>query len=321
MPKYQPVSGLTSPRFSGIRTFARLPHVNDLTGVDFAVVGVPFDTGATFRVGGRFGPSAIRGVSHLLRRYHRHHRVGVFDELSGIDYGDLPVIPGYAEASTNAIVDGLVQIMRAAVVPVCLGGDHYVAYPHLLAASRVFGPVGMIQFDSHTDLWDENFGQKHTHATPIRRAIEAGAVDTAHSIVVGLRGSLFDAVDLEQPTQFGIEAIPADEMHEIGMKETVRRIRERVRGARAVWITFDIDFIDPAFAPGTGTPEIGGFSTWETMTLIRGLVGVPFAGFDVVEVIPANDGPGEVTALAAANLVFEMLSLLAVRKRDEAGRG
>lgn len=313
--RYRPADSLETPRFSGVRTFGRLPHVTDLEEVDFAVVGVPFDTGATYRVGARFGPAAIREESAIIRQYNPFHRIDVYNYLSGVDYGDLPTVPGFIEASYERIVTRLVPVLERKVVPICLGGDHSISYAHLVAASKVFGPVGIVLFDSHADTWDAYWGQKYTHGTPFRRAIEAGVLDPSRSIMVGLRGSLYDAADVVQPLELGFQVITGDELHRMGLPECLRQIRARVESAPYLWLSFDIDFVDPAYAPGTGTPEVGGFTSRESISLIRGLTGLPFIGYDVVEVLPATD-PAAITALLAANLVWEMISLLAVRKRE-----
>src|SRR5262245_47915617 len=253
-PSYRPVDAMVYPRFSGIRTFMRLPHVTDLTGVDFAVVGVPFDTGATFRVGARFGPEGIRSQSTLLRPYNPALKIAIFDVCSGVDYGDLPVIPGYLPESHQQITEGASAVYASGATPVFLGGDHSVSLPLLRATARHFGKVALIHFDSHSDLWPGYFGGKDTHGTPFRRACEEGLIDTARSIQVGLRGSVYDEGDVRMPEDHGFQVITGPELHDIGVPETIRRIRERV-GQGQAYVTFDIDFVDPAYAPGTGTPE------------------------------------------------------------------
>jgi agmatinase len=308
--RYRPADALESPRFAGVRTFARLPHVVDLADVDVAVIGVPFDTGATYRVGARFGPAAIRAASSLLRPYNPALGVSVFEHVSAVDYGDLPVVPGFAEASHRRIADGLSAVLAAGVTPILLGGDHSITLAHLRAVAGRDGPVALVQFDAHSDLWDEYWGQKYTHGTPFRRALEEGLIDADRSCQVGLRGSLYAPGDAELGRGFGFEVLTMDTVREIGFPRTIEAVRQRV-GSGSAFLTFDVDFIDPAFAPGTGTPEVGGATTAEALQCVRALAGLPFVGFDVVEVLPPYDGPGEITSLAAANVAYEMLSLVA----------
>jgi len=292
----------------------RLPNVRDLQNADAAVVGAPFDTGATFRVGARFGPEAIRSASHLLRRYNPSLGVGIFDHLSVVDYGDVPVVPGYAEESFERIAGGLTEVHRAGVVPILLGGDHSVALPSLRAAAAVHGPLALVQFDSHPDTWDSYFGKKYTHGTPMRRAVEEGLLDPLRSIQVGMRGSLYDERDWNDARDLGFDVVPTDEVRALGIPAVMERVRERVGGA-AAYLSFDVDFLDPAFAPGTGTPEVGGFTSREAQELVRGLAGLRFVGFDVVEVCPPYDH-ADITALLAANVAHDFLSLVALAKRD-----
>jgi agmatinase len=319
MTRYEPANSFESPRFSGVRTFMRLPNSQDLENSDAAIVGAPFDTATTFRVGARFGPEGIRSVSHLLRPYNPSQDVSIFDHLSVIDYGDVPVVPGYIEESYRRIAEGLEPIHRAGVVPIVLGGDHSIALPELRAAAAVHGPLALVQFDSHPDTWDAYFGQKHTHGTPFRRAVEEGLLRPENSIQVGMRGSLFDSGDWNDARVLGFELISTDEVREIGISETVGRIRDRMGDAKA-YISFDVDFVDPAFAPGTGTPEVGGFTSREAQVLVRGLGNVDIVGCDVVEVYPAYD-PAQITAFLAANVAYELLSLIAARRREEPAHG
>jgi agmatinase len=315
-PKYGPADSMVTPRFSGVRTYARLPHVpEELDGVDVAVVGIPFDTGGTFRVGARFGPEAIRSASALMRPYHTGSAVAVFDLLSVVDRGDVPVVPGYFEDSARRITAALEPIHAAGVVPIGLGGDHSVALPELRAAAAVHGPVGLVQLDSHSDTSDSYFGQPYTHGTPFYHAAREGLLDATRTIQVGLRGPTYSAHDHEVPRELGFEVIAAVEAHELGMSAVAERILRRA-GRGPVFVSFDIDFVDPAYAPATGTPEIGGFTTWEVQSLLRRLTGLNYVGFDVVEVIPEYD-VAQNTALVAANVVYEFLALLAeARRRD-----
>jgi agmatinase len=312
--RYEPANSLETPRFSGVRTFMRLPNVQDLENADAAIVGAPFDTGASFRAGARFGPESIRSVSHLLRRYNPSQEVSIFEHLSVIDYGDVPVVPGYIEESYERIKEGLEPIHRAGVIPVVLGGDHSIALPELRAAAAAHGPLSLVQFDSHPDTWDAYFGQKHTHGTPFRRAVEEGLLDPSRSIQVGMRGSIYDEGDWEDAIEMGFDLVPTDTVRKLGIEETIARVRERI-GDAGVYVSFDVDFVDPAFAPGTGTPEIGGFTSREAQEFVRGLAGLDIVGCDVVEVLPPYDS-AQVTALLAANVAHEFLSLFALRRRN-----
>ncbi|KRT62562.1 MAG: agmatinase, agmatinase [Chloroflexi bacterium CSP1-4] len=312
MPRYVPEDSLKSPRFTGPSTFARLPHVRTLAEVDLAVVGVPFDTGVTYRAGGRFGPNAVRAASVMLRPYNTNLEVAPFEVLSCVDYGDVSIVPGYTERSYANIEADVAPIVEAGVVPLLIGGDHACTLPHL-RATRSRGPVAVIDFDSHTDAWDSYFGEKYNHGTWMRRAIEEGLVDVAHSIEVGLRGSIYGAEDWTGlRTELGLEYLTTEEVLRAGPEATATAIRARV-GDRPAFISFDIDVVDPAFAPGTGTPEPGGLSAHDALAIVRALRGIDFVGFDVVEVIPAYD-PSDLTSFLAANLAYEMLSLVALRR-------
>jgi agmatinase len=315
-PRYGPADSLVTPRFSGVRTYARLPHVpEDLKDVDVAIVGIPFDTGGTFRVGARFGPEAIRSASALMRPYHTGSGVAVFDLLSVIDRGDMPVVPGYFEESARRIAAALEPVQRAGVVPIGLGGDHSVALPELRAAAAVHGPIGLVQLDSHSDTSESYFDQPYTHGTPFHHAAREGLLDASRTIQVGLRGPTYSAHDHEVPRELGFEVVTAVQAHELGMAAVAERIVRRA-GRGPVFLSFDIDFVDPAYAPATGTPEIGGFTSWEVQSLLRGLGGLAYVGFDVVEVIPAYD-VAQNTALVAANVVYEFLALLAAARRPD----
>jgi agmatinase len=315
MTRYEPANSFATPRFSGVRTFMRLPNVQDLQYSDVAIVGAPFDTGASFRAGARFGPESIRSASHLLRPYNPSQDISIFEYLSVIDYGDVPVVPGFIEESYDRIAEGLEEIHRAGVVPIVLGGDHSIALPELRAAAAVHGPLALVQFDSHADTWDAYFEKRYNHGTVFRRAVEEGLLVSEHSIQVGMRGSLYDSGDLEASRELGFDLVTTDEVRKLGIEETIARIRERVGDAK-VCVSFDVDFVDPAFAPGTGTPEVGGFSSREAQEFVRGLAEMQIVGCDVVEVYPQYDGPGQVTALLAANVAFELLSQIASRRKN-----
>jgi agmatinase len=310
-PRYGPPDAFTTPRFSGPRTFMRLPHVTDLDGVDVAIVGVPTDGAVVFRSGARFGPEGIRSASVLLRNYNPILRVDVVEKLSLVDYGDVPTVPGSTEDSLARSAAALEKIARAGVTTICLGGDHTILLAELRALAAVHGPLALIQLDAHHDLWDEYFGQRLFHGSVVRRAVEEGLVDPGRSVQAGLRGSLAAAADANLPREHGIDGIPYEELAALGPGGFSARVRDRV-GDAPCFLSFDIDFVDPAFAPGTGTPEVGGPSSREALTYVRSLAGLDFRGFDCVEVSPPFD-PAAVTALVAANACFEMLSLLALR--------
>ena len=290
----------------------RAPHVRELEDVDVAVVGIPTDDAVSYRSGARFGPEAIRSASVLLRRYNPILHVDVASKLSIVDWGDAPTVPGYTLESLERTRKALEEVARAGVVTLCLGGDHTVLLAELRALAAVHGPLGLIQLDSHHDLWDEYFGQKVFHGSVVRRAVEEGLIDPARSLQAGLRGSLYGPDDLAMPGAFGIDALSYEELAALGPAAFSMRARERA-GTGPCFLSFDIDFVDPAFAPGTGTPEVGGPSSREALTYVRSLAGLDFRGFDCVEVAPAYD-PSGVTALVAANACFEMLSLLALRR-------
>ncbi|MCC7104928.1 MAG: agmatinase [Chloroflexi bacterium] len=316
---FHPTSGLESPRFVGIRTFMRLPLVTDVSQCDAFIVGIPFDTGSSYRVGARFGPEAIRSISVMVRAYHPRHGFDIFKRISAADAGDLVVVPGYAESSLNRITDRLTEMLEQSNggVPVVLGGDHTVVLPELRAQMAYRKQkIAVVHFDSHSDTWDEYWGERYTHGTMFRRAVEEGLIDTAHSIQVGLHGSIYDENDWAQSRTLGFDTLTLRESLAIGIPETVARIRQRV-GDAPVYLSLDIDVLDPAFAPGTGTPEVGGYTTIQMQDILWGLGGLNYVGFDMVEVYPQYDGPGQVTALLAANLCWDFLALTALRP----GRG
>ena len=315
VPRYRPIDARVYPRFAGIRTFMRLPHVTDLAGVDAAAVGIPFDTATSFRTGARFGPEAIRSASVLMRPYHPALDVDVLEALSVVDYGDLPVAPGHTEGTYKRIEAGLAALVDAGVFPLVLGGDHSITLAELRALASRYRQMALVQLDSHTDTWDEYFDQRYFHGTTFRRAVEEGLIEPTASVQAGMRGPLFAAGDLDDARALGFEVIPSEELRALGPEGYASAVRARV-GDRPVFLSFDIDFLDPAFAPGTGTPEIAGFSTAEAVALLRALRGVRLVGCDVVEVAPPYDGPGQPTALAAANVALDLLALYALSRRS-----
>ena len=316
--RYRPIDARVYPRFAGIRTFMRLPHVTDLAGVDAVAVGIPFDTATSFRPGARFGPEAIRSASVLLRPYHPALGIDVLEASSVVDYGDLPVAPGDTDGTYRRIEDGLAPLVDAGVFPLVLGGDHSITLPELRALARRHGPMALVHLDSHTDTWDEYFGQRHFHGTTFKRAAEEGLIEAGASVQAGMRGSVFGASDLDDARELGFTVVPSEELRALGPEGYARRVRERV-GERPVFLSFDIDFLDPAFAPGTGTPEVAGFSTAEALALLRALAGIRLVGCDVVEVAPPYDSPGQPTALAAANVALDLLALHAISLRAKSG--
>jgi agmatinase len=316
MKRYKPVDAMIYPRFEGLRSFMRLPHITDLKDVNLAIVGVPFDTGGTYRVGARFGPSGIRQESMLLRPYNPALKVSLFEHLSAVDYGDLPITPGYLPESHAQITENAKVVLSSKATPIFLGGDHSVSLPLLRAVASQHGPVALVHFDSHSDLWEGYFGGKDTHGTPFRRAVEEGLLDIKHSIQIGLRGSLYDADDFAISEKLGFEMISGIELHQIGVQKAIKRIQARV-GKKPAYLSFDIDFVDPTFAPGTGTPEVGGFTGYQSQALLRGLAGINFVAYDLVEVMPPYDSAGT-TCLLAANLIYEMMSLQALKIQQEA---
>ncbi len=293
----------------------RLPYITDLADVDIAIVGVPFDTGGTFRVGARFGPEGIRSESMLLRPYNATLGVNIFEHCSCVDYGDLSTAPGYLPDSHQMIVDGVSQVLQSSVTPIFLGGDHSVSLPILRAVVEKYGPVALVHFDSHSDLWHGYFGGKDTHGTPFRRALEENLIDVERSSQIGLRGSLYDEEDHQMSSAAGFHVVTGPELHARGMAATIAEARARV-GSGPAYLSFDIDFVDPAYAPGTGTPEVGGFTGAECQELVRGLTGIDFVAYDLVEVMPAYD-PAGITGLLAANLIYEFMSLIALQRRAE----
>jgi agmatinase len=310
---YEPWDALQAPRFTGPRTYARLPHVKELEGVDAAVFGMPWDGGASFRSGTRFGPEAIRSASGMIRTYNAVQRVQVFGELSSIDYGDSPTAPGYIEDTLHRIEDFVRPLAESRAVPIGMGGDHSVTLAELRALAAVHGPLGLVHMDSHTDLWDTYNGHPYAHGTMFRRALEEGIVDASRMLQAGIRGPLYGEDDEGIPAALGVETISWIDLEALTASEFYERVRTRL-GEGPAFLSLDVDFVDAAFCPGTGTPEVGGPTSFQALSYLRALMGLPFVGFDVVEVSPPYDGPGQVTALFAANVIFEMLSLVVLSR-------
>ncbi len=319
MPHYRPADAQESPRFSGIRTFARLPHITDLDGVDVAILGIPFDTATTYRVGARFGPAAVRDVSVMLRPYHPPVDTMVFEELSIVDYGDAPIVPGYIEDAYERITAALAPIVAAGVIPIGIGGDHSITLAELRAVAATHGPVALVQFDAHGDTWDTYFGRKYNHGTPFRRAVEEGLIDPHRSFQAGMRGSLYGPSDYADARDMGFTLWPMEEVRSRGWDALHAAIHAKV-GSGPVFLTYDIDFVDPAYAPGTGTPEVGGVTSWEALAAVRGLAGLEIVAADCVEVLPAFD-PTQITAMLAANVIYEILAVIARTRRSRNAQG
>jgi agmatinase len=303
---------MAAPRFTGIRTFMRLPHLTALDEVDAVITGVPTDSAVGYRSGARFGPEAIRSASILLRDHNPALGVNVVETLSMADYGDAPTVPGYHRETLERVEAFLAPVYERGVVPLVLGGDHSLVIAELRAAASVHGALSLVHVDAHPDVLDDYYGIEHFHGTVFRRAAEEGVVDPAHSIQVGMRGSVHAPGDLEAGRELGYEVIPWHELAVMTPDALGERVRRRV-GDRPAALSFDIDFVDPAFAPGTGTPEIGGPTSWQALEYVRALGPLRWVSFDCVEVSPPFD-PSGVTAIAAAGFCFEMLSLLALSR-------
>jgi agmatinase len=306
-----PPSATQSPRFSGIRTFMRLPYEPnpEESKPDVAVFGIPFDTAASFRPGARFGPSAIREMSVLLRPSNQHHQVNALETLAVVDAGDVLAVPADIQRTYESIAERCSSLVSAGVLPIGLGGDHSVTLGELRGVSAATEKLALVHIDAHCDTWDNYWGLRYTHGTPFRRAMEEGLLLPGRCIQVGIRGSEYAPGDLDASRDLGFEVITTEEMLALRPEEVAQRVRDRVQGSPC-FLTFDVDFFDPAFAPGTGTPEVGGPPSWYGIQLLQQLLGLDVRGFDVVEVSPPYDS-GQVTALLCATLVFEYLGLLA----------
>jgi agmatinase len=305
------VDALRVPRFAGLRTFARLPPLEQVDRADVAVLGAPFDGAATFRAGARFGPAAIREASLLLRPYNEVLSVAPFASVQVADAGDAPATPIGVDDAHRAIERAAAAVVDAGSRVLGLGGDHSVSLPLLRAAARHHGALSLLQLDAHTDTWDSYFGSRYTHGTVFRRALEEGLIDAGSSLQVGLRGSLYTADDAADNRDLGFNTLPARELDRVGVAGALELANEHLRSP--LYVTVDVDVLDPAFAPGTGTPEAGGLSSRELLALLDGLagLGLHLAGADVVEVSPPYD-PAGTTAVAAANAAYELVGLLAL---------
>jgi agmatinase len=306
-------TGFEAQPYSGIATFGRRPHTRDLSNIDVAIVGVPYDGSTSYRSGTRFGPRSIREQSLLLWGYNNVLEVAPFKALNVIDYGDVDVVPVDVVDTHKAIENEVSPIVQAGVKVIALGGDHSIALPLLRAHHQKYGKLAVIHFDAHPDTWNSEYGNHpYSHGTPFRRAIEEELIDASAYIQIGIRGPTSGRQDYQDALNLGARMITIDEAMRIGLSAILTEIKYRV-GNKPAYVTLDIDSVDPAFAPGTGTPEVGGFSSYQMLQMVRGLKGLNLVGFDLVEVSPPFDH-SNITAILASNLVFEFLSLIAVNK-------
>lgn len=308
-----PLDAQITPRFAGSPTFFRLPFQSDLASLNVAVQGIPFDGAASFRPGARFGPRAIREMSSLLRPFNRVLDVDPYKILNCADVGDCPVNPFNTMESLNLIAQYYQALVRARVTPLSFGGDHLVTLGVLRGIAAARGSVAVLQVDAHLDTWHSYFGSLYTHGSFMKRAIEEGLVDARHSLQVGIRGPLFSPDDMQDVRALGLEILPMDAIVDWQIQAIADAIHARI-GDTPVYITFDVDSVDPAFAPGTGTPEIGGFTSQQIIALLHRLRGLNIIGADIVEVAPAYDTAG-ITALLAARVGYEILGLLALQRQ------
>ncbi|WP_337264317.1 MULTISPECIES: agmatinase [Serratia] len=308
----QPQSGNQMPRFAGLPTMMRLPAADSAQGLDAVFVGVPLDIGTSNRSGTRFGPRQIRQESVMLRPYNMGTGAAPFEQLQVADLGDIATNPYNLADSVRRIELAYDQILHHGCIPLTLGGDHTLTLPILRAIARQHGPVGLIHIDAHSDTNDEMFGEKLAHGTTFRRAHEEGLLAPQRVVQIGLRGSGYAAQDFDWSRQQGFRVVPAEACWYRSLAPLMAEVREQM-GQGAVYLSFDIDGLDPAFAPGTGTPEVGGLSVWQGLEIVRGCQGLNLVGADLVEVSPAYDGSGN-TALLAANLLFEMLCVLPTKR-------
>jgi agmatinase len=308
-----PAFGADLQPFMGIPSFMRLPVTRELNGVDVAILGVPFDSGTSHRSGARFGPRKIREMSLLLWGYNSTLNVRPTAHLQVVDYGDVSVVPPSITHTMDAILATAAGIIENGTTLISLGGDHSIALPLLRAHAAKFGPLSVLHIDAHLDTWEAEFeGVPYSHGTPFRHALEEGLIEDERYLQVGIRGPLSGDDDYAEASELGARTITIHEVMAKGIEPVLGEIRARLQGP--VYVSLDIDSADPAFAPGTGTPEVGGLTSYQLLQLVRGLRGLNLVGFDLVEVAPAYDH-GDITSILAANLVFEYLSLIALKKQ------
>jgi agmatinase len=309
-----PVDATQVPRFAGAATFARLPRIDEVVRSDVAVVGVPFDNGVSYRPGARFGPSHIRQASRLLRPYNPALDVEPFGAQQVVDAGDIACSPFDITAAISQIEQAATELTSSGLRLLTLGGDHTIALPLLRSMAKRHGPVAVLHFDAHLDTWDTYFGAPYTHGTPFRRASEEGLIDHAHSMHVGIRGPLYSATDLPDSERLGFATVHCADIELQGLSAAVERMRERL-GQAPIYVSVDIDVLDPAHAPGTGTPEAGGLTSRELLVMLRSLADLDVISADIVEVAPAYDH-AELTGIAAAHVGFELLSVMSCQPRS-----
>jgi agmatinase len=312
VPNVGPLDSSRIPRYAGFATFARLPRIDQVPHADVAVVGVPFDSGVSYRPGARFGPAAVREASRLLRPYHPELDVSPFAEMQVVDAGDIAVNPFNIGEAIETLQQEAEALTANGTRLVTVGGDHTIALPLLRAAAKRHGPVALLHFDAHLDTWDTYFGEPYTHGTPFRRASEEGILDTSALSHVGTRGPLYGKRDLEEDRRLGFGIVTSGDVMRRGVTETVDALRQRI-GDRPLYVSVDIDVLDPAHAPGTGTPEAGGMTSRELLEILRGLRDLNLIGADVVELAPAYDH-AEITAIAASHVAYDLVSLLTLGK-------
>ncbi len=317
-PVVGPRSGLESPRYAGLGTFARLPLLEQVPRWDVAVLGIPFDSGVSYRPGARFGPASVRQASRLLRPYDQDLKIEPFAVQQVVDAGDCDCTPFNIEEAVTQIQTRAMDLLKLGSNIVAIGGDHTIALPMLRAVRARFGSVAVVHFDAHLDTWDTYFGAPYTHGTPFRRASEEGLIDLQRSMHVGVRGSIYSPSDLEDDSRLGFTIIPASDFERLTIDEVALKIRRRV-GDAPVYVSIDVDVMDPSHAPGTGTPEAGGLTSRELLGTLRRLGGCRVVGADVVELAPPYD-VAEITAVAAAHLVYCLLGLLGQSRRGVASQ-
>jgi agmatinase len=308
-----PIDSSRIPRFSGAATYARLPRLDQVENAGIKLVGVPFDAGVSYRPGARFGANHVREASRLLRPYNPAMDISPFEDVQVADAGDMAVNPFNINEAIETIQQNALDLTADGASLLTIGGDHTISLPLLRAAAERAGePVAMLHFDAHLDTWDTYFGAEYTHGTPFRRAVEEGILDTEAISHVGTRGPLYGKKDLEDDRRFGFGIVTSSDVYYQGVREIVDKLRTRI-GNRPLYISVDIDVLDPAHAPGTGTPEAGGITSRELLEILRGMRGMNLIGGDVVEVSPAYDH-AEMTGVAASHVAYDLVSLLADRR-------
>lgn len=306
-----PIDASLTPRYAGIATYAKLPRLEDVAQAEIAVVGIPFDTGVSFRPGARFGPNHVREISRLIRPYNPAQDASPFELVQVVDAGDITANPFNLDEAVNQIDEAATDLGKEVEKIVTIGGDHTIALPLLRAINKKHGPVVVLHFDAHLDTWDTYFGAPTTHGTPFRRASEEGLIDMESSMHFGIRGPLYSRQDLADDTMLGFSVITSEFVEEEGIQAAIDRMRARI-GDKPLYISIDIDVLDPSHAPGTGTPEAGGLTSRELLRALRGIADLNIVGADVVEVAPAYDH-AQITGVAASHVVYELITAMARR--------